>query len=102
MAPEYNFQKNIPQQIDREIHKERKHSDRSKQTYPEKLSNLPDGVMVTLDVTSGESYLLQNRQLRMWTPTGYAASIHGDPGMDVQVLTPKTVVNAISARFLSP
>ena len=99
--PGYNFQKNIPQQIDREIHKERKHGDRSKQTFPEKLSNLPDGVMVTLDVTSGESYLLQCGQLRMWTPTGYAAAIHGDQGMYVHVLTPKTVVNAISAGFLS-
>ena len=99
--PEYNFQKDIPQQIDRVIHKERKNGDRSKQTYPEKLANLPGGVMVTLDVASGESYLLQGNQLRMWTPTGYAAAIHGDPDMEVQVLTPQSVVNAIRAGFLS-
>ncbi|MBV5329811.1 MAG: hypothetical protein JZU65_19645 [Chlorobium sp.] len=54
--PEHNFREDIPKQIDREIHKERKNSDRSKQTYPEKLVNLPDGVMVTLDVDSGESF----------------------------------------------
>lgn len=98
--PDYNFQKDIPQQIDREIHKERKNSDRSKQTYPEKLINLPDGVMVTLDVDSGESYLLHGGQLRKWTPTGYAAAIQHDPKYEVQVLTPKSIVNTISAGYL--
>ena len=98
--PEYNFQKEIPQQIDREIHKERKNSDRSQQTYSEKLVNLPDGVMVTLDVTSGESYLLHCGQLRKWTPDGYAAAIQRDPEKEVQVLTPKSIVNAISAGYL--
>jgi hypothetical protein len=98
--PVYNFEKDIPKQIDQEIHKERKRNDHSKQTYPEKLVNLPDGVMVALDVASGESYLLQDRQLRMWTPAGYSTTIHGDPDIDVQVLTPKSIVNAIRAGFL--
>lgn len=100
--PEYGYGKYDYKKIDRILHYERKNSDRSKQTYPAKLANLPDGVMVTLDVASGESFLLQDRQLRKWSPTGYAEPIYIDPGTDVQVLTPRSIVNAINSGFLRP
>ncbi|MHC1698958.1 MAG: hypothetical protein AB9919_13045 [Geobacteraceae bacterium] len=100
--PEYGYGKNDCKKIDRILHYERKNNDRSKQTYLGKLAYLPDGVMVTLDVASGESFLLQDRLLRKWSPTGYAEGIYIDPGTDVQVLTPKSIVNTIAAGFLRP
>jgi hypothetical protein len=100
--PEYGYGNNDLKKIDKVLHEERKNSNRGKQTYPEKLVNLPDGVMVSLDVTTGESYLLQGGKLRIWAPTGYAAPIYIDPGIEVQVLTPKSIVNAIRVGLLDP
>lgn len=97
--PEYGFTENDLKKIDSVLHGERKHSNREKQTYSEKIVNLPDGVVVALDVTSCKSYLLQDRQLRKWSPTGYAEPIYIAPGTDVQVLTPRSIVNAINSGF---
>jgi hypothetical protein len=97
--PEYGYGKYDYKKVDRVLHYERKNSDRSKQTYPEQLVNLPDGVMVTLDVDSGESFLLQDRQLRKWSPTGYSEPHSYDLNTMVQVLTPRSIVNAINSGF---
>jgi hypothetical protein len=100
--PEYGYGKYDYKKIDRVFHYERKNSDRSKQTYPDKLANLPDGVMVTLDVATGESFLLQGRLLRKWSPIGYSEPLSYDLDTTVQVLTPKSIVNTIAAGFLRP
>lgn len=97
--PEYGYCKNDYKKIDKLLHVERKNSDRGKQTYPEKLGNLPDGVMVTLDISTGESYLLQAGSLRLWSPVGYSDAISLNPNTIVQLLTPKSVVKAILAGF---
>lgn len=97
--PEYDFQKDIPKQIDRVIHKERTSRMRGECSYFESLANLPDGVMVTLDNNVTECYLLQGTELFKWSPSGYADTISVDSKILVEVLTPKSIVNAINAGF---
>jgi hypothetical protein len=97
--PQYGYGKNDYKKIDKKLHEERKNSQREKVTYPEKLANLKDGVMVSLDMTTGESYLVQDGKLRKWSPSGYSEPLTFDPETIVQVLTPKSVVNAINAGF---
>jgi len=98
--PEYGFDlKTDIKLIDKIIDSERKNGLRHKATYPEEIKSLPDGVMVILEATSEEGYLLLNGFLRKWTPSGYTDTIAVDSNRVVHVLTPKSVVNAIKAGF---
>lgn len=97
--PEYGYGKYDIKKIDNVLHGERKYSNRSKKTYPEKLANLPDGVIVTLDVASGESYLVQDKALKQWSPLGYVPIHSQNLVTEVLVLTPQSVVNAIRKGF---
>lgn len=97
--PQYGYGKYDIKKIDKVLHDERKNSQREKVTYSEKPANLPDGAIVTLAISSEESYLVQNGSLHQWTPSGYMALVTTDPNSVVLVLTPKSVVNAIKAGF---
>ena len=97
--PEYVYGKYDIKRIDKVLHDERKNSDRSKKTYSEKLVNLPNGVMVTLDVASGESFLVHGGNLLKWSFGGYEDAVSLSPNTGVYVLTPQSVVNAINKGF---
>lgn len=98
--PEYNFQKDISRQIDRVIHKERTSRMRGEEAYNACLASLPSGVMVVLPESSTDCYLWQDEKLCKWSPAEYAASISYEQDAEVDVLTPKTIVNAILAGFI--
>jgi hypothetical protein len=98
--PEYGYTKADYLKIDRVLHGERKNVLREKVIYTDKLGNLRDGVMVTLDVATCESYLIQDGKLCKWSPTGYREAFSLDPSTPVQVLTPKSVVNAIIKGYI--
>lgn len=97
--PEYDFQKDITKQIDRVIHKERTCRMRGESAFRVSLSSLPSGVMAVLPESATDSYLWRHEMLCKWSPAGYVAPISYDKNTAVEVLTPKTVVNAILAGF---
>lgn len=85
--------------IDQRLHAERLREDGSKRTFSEACGNLPDGVFVTLPVTS-DAFLLWNRQLLRWTPGGYSDRLPAEANALVDVLTPRSTVRALAAGFL--
>lgn len=98
--PEHDFQKDIPKQIDRMIHKERTSRMRGEETYRAGLTFLPSGVMVVLPENATDCYLWQAEKLFKWSPVGYAKPISYEQNTVVEIVTPKTVVNAIRAGFI--
>jgi hypothetical protein len=57
---------------------------------------IPDGAMITIDDTA---FLVVDRQLRAWSPSGYgdAASM---PGGDLEVLTPPLTLRALRGGYV--
>jgi hypothetical protein len=80
-------------EIDRVLHGERLNSERRKRTFHASLSEVPRGVLVADD--AGLPYLVLERSLVQWEPSGYSHSIPKPIGGMFQVLTPKSVVRAI-------
>lgn len=62
------------------------------------LESLPTGVMVEWN---GRAHLWNGKQLREWTPKGYAwvAADIGSASITVRLCTPPSVVNAIAAGY---
>ena len=95
--PQYSFDiKTSVKSIDDIIHAERIDRTRIKLTYTEQIKNLPDGVFIT---NNEESYLLSAGKLYRWTPYGYDKSENALPGRTVEVLTPRSIVNAFKAGY---
>jgi hypothetical protein len=83
--------------IDEIIHQERIGKDKEKLTHKESLSALPDGAFVLLQ---GTIYLKKGNHLYKWSPAGYSAP-EPLPGIgDVDVLTPRSIVNAFRAGYV--
>ena len=83
--------------MDRILHAERLGPGRTKRTYREHLSRLPAGVMVADDKHC--AFLVHERGLLRWTPGGYATQTPQDEDVEVYVLTPRSVVMAITGGF---
>jgi hypothetical protein len=83
--------------IDRTLHAERLDG-KAKRTHRRKLDSLPDGAMIALD---GEAFAVRDKQLLQWAPSGYSASKPRPPGIEVDVLTPPTILS-ILARGYTP
>ena len=84
-------------EMDRVLHSERMDRTRGKHAYRAPLSALPSGVMVADN--DGLPYLVQEHRLLRWEPCGYGRSI-GKPGSAwLQVLTPESIVRAISQGY---
>jgi hypothetical protein len=84
-------------EIDRVLHDERLDAGGGKRTYPAALSSLPDGTLVEHD---GAPHLLWNGRLRPWSFTGYGPGIVAPRGIEVRVLTPRSIVDTIRAGFV--
>jgi hypothetical protein len=81
--------------IDAVIHKERIDKQHQKITFLALPKDLPDGVFVQF---KNEPYLVLDNKCYHWTAAGYGNSIPL-PSAPVEVLTPKSVVNAIKAGY---
>ena len=81
--------------IDRELHWQRRLVDGARVTYPALLSELPDGVFIVHDE---EFWLTDDGGLHRWTPAGYADRIDqfDEPAA---VLTPRATVETIRAGY---
>ena len=83
--------------MDEVLHAERLNG-KAKRMHRRKLDTLSDGAMVVLD---GESLAVRGKRLLRWTPLGYAGSKPRPRGIEVDVLTPPSIL-AVLARGYAP
>jgi hypothetical protein len=82
--------------IDRALHAERLDRSGGKRTYVADVSELPSGVIVAND--SRRPYLICDRTIAPWTPSGYGRAV-AKPRGAFAVLTPRSIVRVIAAGF---
>jgi hypothetical protein len=84
-------------EMDAALHAERVDSrTRQKQTRPAVAGDLPDGVMIRHDGALG---LVAGQRFLPWTFGGYLAPVTLRPGTRVELLTPPSIVAAITAGY---
>ena len=84
-------------EIDRVLHSERVRHGGGKKTYPAVAATLPAGSIVEHE---GRAYLAWAGKWRPWSFDGYGPAASLLPATEVTVLTPKSIVHAISAGFV--
>ena len=84
--------------IDRYLHQDRLASGGTKRTHPATLRDLPGGTFVRPH-DADDAYLLWCGRLYDWTPAGYDEMHPVEPCQVVEVLTPRSMVNAFSAGY---
>lgn len=87
-------------EIDDRLHAERLAPDRSKQTFPASLNELPDGVFVRHPSWGGDAYLVWGNGLFAWSAGGYTRRITRPIARTVEVLTPASTVAVIRAGYV--
>jgi hypothetical protein len=83
-------------EMDKALHRERTDRSRRKRTYPAPAAALPDGVMIR---AGGGPGLLIGARVRPWSFRGYGAPAPAGPAGRVEVLTPPSIVAAITAGY---
>jgi hypothetical protein len=83
--------------IDTVMHRERTARSGEKLTFREQLSELPVGAMFALGETA---YVVSDHGFLPWSFAGYGQPQELDPGQAVDVLTPRSVVNAFGAGYV--
>ncbi|HET7737128.1 MAG TPA: hypothetical protein VFK32_01000 [Tepidiformaceae bacterium] len=86
--------------LDLVLHAERVAADGTKPVTRTYLNTLPDGVFVALDDVPGEAWLNWLGQLHRYTPAGYVDARPRMRGVQVELLTPPSVVAAIAAGYV--
>lgn len=89
----YDFKTSI-QKIDDIMHAERITADKTKVTYEDNPGDLPDGTFI---LYNNEPYLLTGGLMYLWSPFGYGEGTSLPDVSKIEVLTPKSVVNAFRA-----
>ena len=73
------------------------HSERldglAKRVHRAQIDTLPDGAMIAME---GEAFALRGGKMLHWTPQGYDAARPRPRGIDVDVLTPPSIVTGTS------
>jgi hypothetical protein len=82
--------------VDAVLHRERTTRDRRKVTFTTTLRSLPDGAMF-LDPVSAAACVSWQGQTFFWSPGGYTPGPALAPGIEVAVLTPRSVVAAFAS-----
>lgn len=96
--PEYGFGEKVSiQEIDNILHQERMGPHGEKITYEELLKELPDGCFM---LYKSRPYVRQGKHLFSWSPFGYGSAETFSENEKVQVLTPKSVVNAFRSGYV--
>ncbi|MGE5511871.1 MAG: hypothetical protein ACM31O_11560 [Bacteroidota bacterium] len=83
-------------EMDRRLQEERIRRGGGKVTYTSQLAGLPDGTFVRM---GPRAYLLHAGRLLAWTPAGYAEVLAATRQQTVEVLTPRSIVAVLSARY---
>ena len=96
--PELGFNTKTPiGKIDEIIHQERIGKDKEKLTHKEPLSALPDGAFILLQEIT---YIKKGNHLYNWSPAGYSAPEPLPKIGEVDVLTPRSIVNAFRVGYV--
>ncbi|HVV05698.1 MAG TPA: hypothetical protein VHC96_15820 [Puia sp.] len=95
--PEHGFSTNTPiGDIDKILHDERIDPRGEKVTYKALLQELPDGTFIEME---GRGWLVARGHVHAWTPFGYEQGRVLPSGQRVNVLTPRSIVNALQAGY---
>lgn len=81
--------------MDKVLHAERLIG-RAKRTHRRALDALPDGAMIAI---YGEAFAVRGNHLLRWTPAGYAGTHARPRGIDVNVLTPPSMLAVLAAGY---
>ena len=81
--------------MDRVLHAERLDG-KAKRTHRRNLDSLPDGAMIALD---GEVFAVRDKHLLPWTPSGYSASKPRPRNLEVDVLTPPSILSVLGRGY---
>jgi len=81
--------------MDRVLHAERLDG-KAKRIHRRSLDSLPDGAMVALD---GEVFAVRDKHLLPWTPSGYSASKPRPRNLEVDVLTPPSILSVLGRGY---
>jgi hypothetical protein len=81
--------------VDRRLHADRLAGPRTRRTYADQASRLPDGTYVDVD---GRAWLLWKDSMLAWSPDGYAER-RVRPDAEVRVITPRCTVDVIHAGY---
>jgi hypothetical protein len=81
--------------MDMQLHHERRNG-RTKRTYRSDIGELPDGTYVALD---GDAWLVWGDELLAWSGAGYANRRPRPVRMDVDVLTPGSIVAVLASGY---
>ena len=69
---------------------------KAKRSHRAKLDSLPDGAMISLD---GDAFAVRGQSLLKWTPGGYSQPRSRPRGIDVDVLTPPSIVTVLRRGY---
>lgn len=96
--PAYGFEAKTPiAKLDEVLQAERIDAQQQKVTYTSSLTDLPNGTFIAI---AKEAYLLTDGVLHRWSPFGYTDVKNISTSTLVEVLTPRSMVNALSAGYL--
>ena len=81
--------------MDEILHAERL-NDKAKRSHRLSIDDLPEGAMIARD---GEAFAVRGKHLLRWTPNGYDAPELRPRGIQVEVLTPPSILKVLMAGF---
>ena len=84
--------------IDRVLHAERLDDRGAQRRHPRAWSELPNGAMVLID---GAPWLVRDRELRLWTPAGYAQCRPRPVRGEADVITPPSLLALLAGGWTS-
>jgi hypothetical protein len=64
--------------------------------HPRKIDGLPDGAMIAVN---GEAFAVRGNRLLRWTPSGYSDAKPRPRGIDVDVLTPPSILTVLTRGY---
>jgi hypothetical protein len=85
-------------EMDRFIHAERLDG-RTKRRHRQPIDDLPDGAFLTLPGEPEIAFAVLGGDLLRWTPAGYAPRRRRPAGIDVDVLTPPSILSALLGGY---
>ncbi|MGB7693251.1 MAG: hypothetical protein WBM12_10295 [Pseudolabrys sp.] len=81
--------------MDKILHAERLDG-KAKRSHRAKLDTFPDGAMISLD---GQAFAVQGNRLLRWAPDGYSQIRARPRGIDVDVLTPPSILTVLRRGY---
>jgi hypothetical protein len=82
--------------MDKVLHVERLDG-KAKRSHRGELDSLPDGTMISLDE---DAFAVRGHSLFRWTPGGYSQPRPRPRGIDIDVLTPPSIVTELSRGYV--